>query len=249
VEKLHKLLFELSSAERINIMLELQRKEMKLSQLSRHLNLTVTETSRHLQRLTQAKLVQKAPDGFFMISQFGKLALFLLRDLNFLTTNSEYFQEYDVSAIPEQFIDRLGELEKSTCVEETFKNLEEGEERIREAEEFVWILSNDVLSNTIPVLMEKTKKPFDLRIILPEGKFPPENLSRLPATNGSIHKRTLPKVDVLDVMTEKYAVFCLPNRKGRIDYTGFSGKDDKFHRWCKDLFLHYWEKAKPFVTT
>jgi predicted transcriptional regulator len=94
-------------------------------------------------------------------------------------------------------------------------------------------------------LIEKTKKRFDLRIILPEGKFPPENKSRLPKVNPNIKKRVLPKIDAIVVLTEKNAVFCLPNRDGKIDYTGFAGEDPKFHKWCKDLFLHFWEKAKP----
>ena len=63
VEKMHKLLFELSSAERIKIMLELQKGKLKLSNLSRKLDLTVTEASRHLQRLSEAKLIQKDTDG------------------------------------------------------------------------------------------------------------------------------------------------------------------------------------------
>jgi predicted transcriptional regulator len=93
--------------------------------------------------------------------------------------------------------------------------------------------------------MDKVKAPFDLRIILPEGKFPPESTSRLPLQMQNIKKRSLSKVDVLVVLTEKYAVFCIPNKNGKIDYTGFKGEDDVFHKWCKDLFLHYWDKAKP----
>jgi predicted transcriptional regulator len=244
MERLNKLFFELSSAERISIMLELKKKSLKLSQVSRKMDLTVTESSRHLQRLREAKLIQKNTEGHFSVSTFGDLILSLISPLNFVTKNQKYFQEYNMSGVPEQFIERLGELEKSTYVKETFKNLEEGEKEIREAEEFVWILSNDIFSNTIPVLMEKAKKTFDLRIILPDGKFPPEDLSRLPSTNQNIQKGTLSRVDVLVVMTEKYAVFCLPDHKGRIDYTGFGGKDDKFHKWCKDLFLYYWNRAK-----
>jgi predicted transcriptional regulator len=154
--------------------------------------------------------------------------------------------EYDSSKIPYEFIERIGELEDATYVAEALKNLEEGENRIREAREFTWILSNQVLASSIPPLMEKVKAPFDLRIVLPKGVFPPESKSRLKLTIPGIQKRVLPKVDVLIVLTEKYAVFCLPNRSGKIDYTGFTGTDQKFHKWCKDLFLHYWETAKPF---
>jgi predicted transcriptional regulator len=248
LERLHKLLFELSSNERINIMLELQKSGLKLSQISRKMDLTVTEASRHLQRLNEAMLIQKDNEGYFQLTPFGKLSMSLLPALGFASKHREYFLEYDISKIPIEFVERIGELEKSAYVSEIFRNLEEGENRIREASELVWILSDQVLASSIPTLAEKMKNtPFDLRIVLPEGMFPPEEKSRLPSNISYIQKRVLPRVDISIVCTEKYAVFCLSNRNGKIDYTGFAGTDKKFHKWCKDLFLHYWEKAKPIV--
>ena len=78
MKRLHKLLFELASAERMNIMLELKKEKLKLSHVSRKIDLTVTEASRHLQRLNESKLIQKDIDGYFALTSFGDLALFLL---------------------------------------------------------------------------------------------------------------------------------------------------------------------------
>lgn len=138
----------------------------------------------------------------------------------------------------------LGDLSKGVYLKEIFKNLDEGERRIREAKELVWILSDDVFSNSIPILKEKLKGNFDLRIILLEGKFPPEKMSQLPLGTPGVQKRVLPKVDILIVLTEKYACFCLPNMNGKIDYRGFVGVDKNFHNWCKELFLYYWGRSK-----
>ncbi len=142
-------------------------------------------------------------------------------------------------------INRIGELGEGEYEPETLKNLEEGEKRIQESQQFTWILSDQILSSSIPTLMEKVKHPFDLRIILPDTMFPPENQSRLPLSIPSIQKRTLPKVDAIILITEKYAVFCPPNANGKKDYTGLGGTDPKFLKWCKDLFLYYWAQAKP----
>jgi predicted transcriptional regulator len=68
METLCGLLFELSSTERLNILLELQGKEHKLSQLSKDLDLTVSETSRHFQRLSEVGLVQKESDGLYKVT-------------------------------------------------------------------------------------------------------------------------------------------------------------------------------------
>lgn len=245
MERLCKLLFELSSSERMSVMLEIQKQRLKLSHISRKLDLTVTEASRHLQRLSEARLIQKGIDGLYGLTPFGVLVLSLLSSLGFVSKYRDYFVEYDVSRIPYEFIGRIGELAEGGFGAETFKNLEETEKMFREARKFIWILSDQVLTSAAPTVAERVKTPFEYRVILSEAAMPPDSKSPIPSTTPGVQKRVLPRVDVVIVMTEKVAAFCLPNRSGRIDYTGFGGNDPKFHKWCKDLFLYYWEKAKP----
>jgi predicted transcriptional regulator len=53
-------------------------------------------------------------------------------------------------------------------------------------------------------------------------------------------------VGIRVVVTEKHAGFSLPLRSNRANYRAFNGDaDPKFYKWCKDLYLYYWEKAKP----
>ena len=85
MERLHRLLFELSSAERINIMLELQKAKLKLSHLARKQDLTVTEASRHLQRLNEARLIRKDVDGLYGLTAFGTLGSHLRSGLRGVT--------------------------------------------------------------------------------------------------------------------------------------------------------------------
>lgn len=54
MENLCGLLFELSSAERMNMLNSLRNERLKLSHLAKRLDMTVTETSRHLQRLSDS---------------------------------------------------------------------------------------------------------------------------------------------------------------------------------------------------
>jgi len=248
VEKMCKLLFELSSSERMNIMLEIQKQRLKLSHISKKLDMNVTETSRHLQRLGEARLIEKDVEGLYGLTPFGVHALSLLSGLGFVSRYRDYFLEYDMSRIPYEFISRIGELAEGGLGTETFKNLEETEKMFREAREYIWILSDQVLTSATPTVAERLKAPFEYRVILSEAAMPPDSKSPIPSTTPGVQKRVLPKVDVVIVMTEKVAAFCLPNRSGRIDYTGFGGSDPKFHKWCKDLYLYYWEKAKPVTS-
>jgi len=247
MEKLCKLLFELSSSERMDVMLEIQKQRLKLSHISKKLNMTVTETSRHLQRLSEARLIQKDVEGLYGLTPFGELTLSLLSGLGFISRHRDYFMEYDVSPIPYEFIGRIGELAEGGLGTDTFKNIHETEKMFREAQEYIWILSNQILMSTAPIIGEKVKSAFEYRVILPEFVLHPGYRSPIPSSTPGVQKKVLPKVEVVIVMTEKVAAFCLPNRSGRIDYTGFGGSDPKFLKWCKDLYLYYWEKAKPVL--
>lgn len=218
---------------------------MRLSHISKKLDMTVTETSRHLQRLSDARLIQKDVEGLYGLTPFGALVLSLLSGLGFVSKYRDFFMEYDVSCIPYEFIDRIGELAEGGLGTDTFKNLEETEKMFREAREFIWILSDQILTSSAPIVADRVKGPFEYRVILPVTAMPPDSKSPIPSTMPGVQKRVLQKVELVIVVTEKVAAFCLPNLSGRIDYTGFGGSDPKFHKWCKDLFLYYWNKAKP----
>ena len=69
------LLFELSSDERMGTLLRLRDEKTMLSHLAAKQNITVTETSRHLQRLNDAMLIQKNVDGLFELTKLGELVI------------------------------------------------------------------------------------------------------------------------------------------------------------------------------
>lgn len=245
VEKLCKLLFELSSSERMSIMLEIQKKKLKLSHISKNLDLAVTEASRHLQRLSEARLVEKDVEGTYRLTPFGELTLSLLSGLDFISRNRDYFMEYDISPLPYEFINRIGELAGGELGVDIFKNIHDVEIMLQEAQEYVWILSDQILMSTAPILVEKVKSGVEYRIILPKDLVPPTDYKHVALSSvKGVQRKVLPKVDVVIVITEKVATVCLPNQRGKIDYIGFGGSDPKFHKWCKDLYLHHWEKAK-----
>lgn len=116
MERVCELLFELSSIERMSILLEVQKQSLKMSQVSKALSMTTTESFRHLQRLSEAKLVQKDTEGAYGLTPFGALALTQLSGLNFVSENRQYFMEHAVSHLPYEFISRIGELSSCSLV-------------------------------------------------------------------------------------------------------------------------------------
>lgn len=247
MEYLQELLFELSSSERIGIMMLLRSESLKLSDLSKKQGLTNPETLRQLRRLCEVGLVQKESSGLYELSPYGKLVLLQLGGVEFLAKNRDFFSSYDTSFIPYEYINRFGELLSSSIGYEPFKVLEKTNQVLKEAEEFAWIISNQNLTLYLPTMREKLKSGFEFRLILPEGSYLPEDEALIPSNTPGMHKRILPEIHIRLVVTDKYAGFSLPDRENMTDYRAIMGDDPMFHNWCKNLFIHYWEKSKSHI--
>lgn len=229
-------------------MLEIQKHRLKLSHISKKLDMTVTETSRHMQRLGKAKLVEKTVEGSYKLTPFGELTLSLLSGFDFVSKHRDYFVTHTISHLPREFISRIGDLTNCTFTDDVMVGFHESETNIQEAQEYVWIITDQILMSTLPFLTQAVKRGAVFRIILPEDIAPPrgftpiEERTHLP---DLIERRTLQKVDVGIAMSEKKARVSFPTINERMDHLTFGSTDESSHKWCRDLFLHYWEIARP----
>ena len=242
MEALCDLLFELSSSERMNIMQSLLQESLKLSQVSQKLDMTVTEASRHLQRLSNIQLVSKNVDGTFSPTPYGELAVSLLSSLDFISVNRQYFLEHNVSLLPKEFKNRLGELSNCEFDSDTVRVFEHARLVLMNAQEYIWIQSYQHLLWNAPIIHEKIENGVDFRFILPKNTAPPlDYKSDTTVLNAT---RTLEKISSRVLVTEEEASLSLPCEDGRIDYAAFMSRDPEFLKWCKDLFLFNWDKAR-----
>ena len=245
MKRLCNLLFELSSKDRLKILLELEKKAMRLTSLSKKLNLTVQETSRHLSRLSDAELIKKGGNGFYRSTPYGEHAMKLLPGFQFLSKHREYFITHTTSRLPNEFASRIGDLLNCTFTDDVMVAFHGVETMIQEAQEYVWILSNQILMSTRPFLEEAVKREVEFRVILPEDLIPPPGFEPNPTIDKVMKMRTLKRVDVVIAMSEKKALEVFPTIHGKMDYFVFGTTDERSHKWCKGLFLYYWERAKP----
>ena len=246
MKRLRNLLFELSSEDRLRILLELEKKPMKLTPLSKKLDLTVQETSRHLSRLSDAKLIKKGVDGFYRPTPYGQHAMKLLSGFEFLSKHREYFTTHTTSRLPNEFVSRIGDLVNCTFTDDVMVAFHSVDNMIQEAQEYVWILSDQILMSTRPFLEEAVKRGVEFRVILPEDLIPPPGFEPNPAIDKVMKMRILKRIDVVIAMSEKEArgvVF--PTIDEKMDYFVFGTTDERSYKWCRDLFLYYWERAKP----
>lgn len=241
-EGIEGLLYELSSESRLGILRELNKKNCKMTGVASKLDLTATEASRQLQRLNDALLAQKQPDGTYSITNYGRLVLHLSLHLEFVFKHKEYFLTHDIWGLPDQFLSRLGELSGSNLKMDVMENINTIERITREAQEYIWMGGAEQPLNIDPILTELVPKGVKCRFLVLERFIPKEPLA-LEVARG-IEWRSLDTIPVNFLMTEKEAGLSFNFIGGRADYAGFVGKDPMFLNWARDLFLYYWEKGK-----
>jgi predicted transcriptional regulator len=243
-EGIEKLFFDFASESRLGILRELREKNVRMNELSKKLDLTPTEVFRQLQRLTEALIVQKLPDGTYAITNYGKLTLQLLPSLEFTFRNKAYFLNHDVSRLPYQFVNRIGELSSSSLCMDSIENVNRSVQDFKEAEKYAWVMGEKALESYGPAMPELVSKGIKFRFLLSDGLLP--NYNSVPGESLNVEKRTLTNIPCIIFCTEKKAGVCLRSTDGRMDYACFVSKDQMFVTWARDLFLHYWDLGKPY---
>lgn len=242
-EGIAKLFFELASESRLSILRELQKENLKMQEIARRIDVTATEAFRQLERLSSALLVQRQPDGAFALAEYGKLVLQLSSSLEFVSRYRDYFSTHDVTRLPFQFVNRLGELSQANLVVDTVESLNKAEHAFIEAEEYGWGIAEGTIPEGMgPIMDERIRKGVELRFLIPETRLPTSASSLPPMKN--VEMRGLSDLPALVVLTEKEGAVYFRQVGGRVDYTGFFGKHPTFLNWIRDLFQYYWERGK-----
>ncbi len=240
-EGVDRLFMELASEDRLGVLRALLGKDFKMSELGRQLNLTATETLRQLKRLSEAQLVQRMPDGSYSISPYGRLVLQLSASHEFVFKHRDYFLAHDLSRLPYQFINRIGELSQASLSMESYKNITWGEERVGQAQQYFWAIVDGPSNERLPVAAG-----VKYRFLLPERLVPTG--SGPPGSAHGIEVKGLSDIPAIIALTEKDAGVFFYHLNGRADYAGFLAKDSSSLNWVKDLFQYYWDKGKRSLT-
>jgi predicted transcriptional regulator len=251
LERLAELLFILASIDRLTLLSEIVIEKRRLSQLTAKLSATPQETSKHLTRLRDAKLIEKDSDGLFGLTAFGKTIVNLLPSIRFLTQNREYFLSHDISSLPLEFIERLGELQEGQYADKVGSILSHIQQVVQHADEYVWLMADHPLGGGEYVARSgklERSSTVTWRVIIPAASG--IDWTKIRADVG-IHKGRIEYHLIEDsnnikagiALNEKIAGFTFPDLMGRLDFdSGFRSSNPLFCRWCRDLFLFHWNK-------
>jgi predicted transcriptional regulator len=250
------LLFELSGSDRMDILLLLKKSPLKLSHISNKLNFTVQETSRNIARLSDAKLILRDVEGAFHLTPYGEEALIQISGLSFLFKNRNYFLTHSLSQLPKQFQSSIGMLEQCDLVDDVMISFRNIEEMIANAQDHIWILTNQVLASTIPYLIQAIERGAEFRLLMPEDFEPTKSIRELvnnPVFEKAVRLRKLycrfvGKLGAFLCLSEKeVSAVGFPSIDGKFDYFGFKGKNDSVAEWANALFMQYWNEASSQI--
>ena len=252
MERLAELLFVLASIDRLTLLSEIAiEKKLKLSHLTTKLSATSQETSKHLMRLRNAKLIEKDSEGFFGLTAFGKIILNIVPSITFLTQNREYFFSHDISSLPLEFIERLGELKEGQYADKVGSVLAHLEQVAQSAEEYIWLMADHRLGDQEYVTKSgklESNSTITWRVVVPADSS--INWVEIRRTVGT-HKGRIEYHLIEDpndikagiALNEKIAGVTFLDPMGKLDFNGgFRSDNPLFRNWCEDLFLVHWNK-------
>jgi predicted transcriptional regulator len=248
LESLSELLFVLASTDRLQVLTCLkEKKEYRLGDIAQTLDSSIQEASKHVARLREQNLVEKDPsNGYYALTTLGKLVIKLLPSIEFLSQNKEYLLTHNISSLPEEFIERIGELQEHQYNAKVGLVLSFTHQVIHEADKFVWLMSDHSLIDVFDIERDRNRS-LTWRIILPTGnKIDWQNL-RSYAKN--VHSRIeigfSHEIIAGMALNEKIAGLLLSDLRGNLDFnSGFISSNLSFCKWCQDLYSYVWSESE-----
>lgn len=250
-----KTFFELASQQRLAIIFRLNVKKAKISQLAKDLDITMQEAHRNVNRLQQAGLIEKDPEGVFSLTTFGNTIIKQIPTFNYLSKHKEYFSEHILGELPIKFIMRLGALDRCEYVKGVVAILERWKDIYREAEQHIYEIVPQVPIDLIEPAVSRVRQGVKYSYVLPRNVIIPKGRKELLKklghsellNKGSIERRMVDSVQVAVILNEKQAAVLFPTQKGETDMNMiFYSTDSVFHEWCIDYFRYRWYGSDIF---
>jgi predicted transcriptional regulator len=235
---------ELSSKVRLGILEMLKEGERRFSEIVNAVELSSPEVSRHLKRLREANLVDKLPSGGYRLSLFGETATRMTANIPALMEKSEYFLSHDTSVIPTRLLRDLESISEAR-IETVFSLMGRLIKSLGEAE-YYWDISNQMQVSETAMFDSLNLGELELEIRYIISPDMADAITALKEeTDVKVQVKTYENINFTVGVSNNMAFFALPDQSGVINRnTYIIGDSPKFIEWCREFYLHYWEKAE-----
>lgn len=248
---------EISSEQRLNLILSLSVEKSNLSNMARKLDATPAEVHRNFGRLQKAGMVKKDPDGNYELTLYGRTICSQVPTIKFMARNRKYFENHGFADLPTKFVQRLGALSESDMVSGYVKVIEQWENIYKNAEKYIYNILIEIPYNEklVQILQDKLKNKVTISSIFSESaiisKERHDLLSKFDFSkfvkDGTLERKMLKDAKIALIMNETEAGLSFPSDRGEPDMSKmFHSTDRSFHEWCLDFFGECWKNAGAF---
>ena len=256
-EKIASVFLELSSEQRLKIILRLEQGKTKMSVLAKELDATVPEIHRNFTRLSKVGLIEKDIDGNYGLTIFGKTVFAQINSLMFVPNHKNYFKNHTFSSLPDKFIQRIGSLNESKLVNGYIKVMEQWNDIYKNSDGYLYNVLVEVPYdvNLIKVLTDKLKNNVKIKSIFSESanvsnerkSVINQSLFKKFIMDESIKRKMNKKISIVIILNQKQAGICFPTTDDEIDMGKMLyGDSALFHEWCFDYFEYLWQNSTTF---
>ena len=256
-EKTASMFLELSSEQRLKIILRLEQGKTKMSVLAKELDATVPEIHRNFTRLSKVGLIEKDIDGNYGLTIFGKTVFAQINSLMFVPNHKNYFKNHTFSSLPDKFIQRIGSLNESKLVNGYIKVMEQWNDIYKNSDGYLYNVLVEVPYdvNLIKVLTDKLKNNVKIKSIFSESanvsnerkSVINQSLFKKFIMDESIKRKMNKKISIVIILNQRQAGICFPTIDDEIDMSKMLyGDSALFHEWCFDYFEYLWQNSTTF---
>jgi predicted transcriptional regulator len=245
---------EISSEQRLDILLRLYQNKSKPAILAKQIDATISEVFRNMERLVAAQMIVKDVDGFYQTTPYGKMICKQIASFSFISNNKKYFSHHNFDLLPPKFVQRIGALSEGKHVKGFTKVMECWEEIIDNSERHVFGIISEETPGLISKITKKAQDGVKINSVFMESSLVPKNRKKLVDSlgvkkliqNGIIERKMSKDLNVIVLLNEKQSCVLFPI-DNEVDLKEcFYGNDESFVEWCLDYFRYVWSGSSMF---
>lgn len=239
------LMFELSHHERLKMLNMLRKKRMRLSELSKSMDVTTAEVSRHMERLVKNKLVEKNGDNYYRLTPFAFMILTEYSNIEYLTQNIDFFLHHNLTTLPRE-LQWFAAMADGELVEGALEVTSQIWDHNVGAKKFIYVISDQIMRAMVDITCKKIDSGVVVKkIYSSDAEIPPEYLKR---TKENHEIKTMEDIPLAMIVTDKSAGFSFKGENGNIDFsTSLKGDNENFRRWANVVFEYFWKRGRPLL--
>jgi predicted transcriptional regulator len=245
------------SEKRTNVLRLLEDGPKTSDEIKKDLNVSSTSIMPQIKKLKEGHLITQENDRY-QLSEMGEIVVEkmepLLNTVKVFEENYDYWINHDLSAIPEDLLNRIEELGNYFLLEPDLNRLfevpEDFKKNLLESRRVMIFLSyfHPLYLN---LYSELARKGAEMYLILTEPVFKrmkedyTENLQELLNSKNTEIYICDKKITLKNVVTDRFCSLVLFDRKGKFDHQRLMSFDESALEWCEELFTHYKDMSMP----